>query len=148
MLMSITIRPAVEADQATITSMVRAARINPRDLHWARFLVAEDRGHIVGVRQIRVHKHGTREVASGVVRSEYRRRGISAELMRALLARERSPLYMMCDEKRARYYEPFGFRRVEPSELPADFRKEYRIGRIVTLMLSLFARRNILIIPM
>jgi N-acetylglutamate synthase-like GNAT family acetyltransferase len=146
--MSIKIRPAVASDQAEITSMVRAARINPRNLHWGRFLVAEDRGRIVGVRQVKIHKDGTREAASGVVRPEYRRRGISAELMRALIAREPGPLYLMCDEKWAHYYEQFGFFRVDPSELPSDFRREYRMGRIITSILSFFVRGNVRIIPM
>lgn len=148
MITSITIRPAVEADQTTIKSMVRAAHINPRNLDWARFLVAEEGGRLVGVRQVKIHKHGTREVASGVVHPEYRRQGISAKLMHALLARERGPLYLMCDEKWARYYERFGFQHVESSELPSEFRKEYRTGRIVTALLSFFVRRKIRIIPM
>ncbi len=148
MFTEITIRPAVEADQATIESLIRMARINPRNLHWSRFLVAEDRGRTVGVRQIKAHKGGTREVASGVVLPEYRRRGISARLMRAVLAREHGPLYLMCDEKRTRYYERFGFRRMEPSGLPADFHREYRVGRIVTSLLSLFVGRKVRIVPM
>ena len=146
--MSITIRPAVETDQDEIKSLVREARINPRHLHWSRFLVAEEGGRIVGIRQVKIHKDGTREVASGVVRPEYRRRGISAELMRALLTREGGPLYLMCDEKWAQYYEQFGFFRVVPSELPSDFRREYRTGRIITSILSLFARHNVRLIPM
>ena len=146
--MSITIRPAVETDQAEIKSMVRAARINPRHLHWSRFLVAEEGGRIVGIRQVKIHKECTREVASGVVRPEYRRRGISAKLMRAILDREPDPLYLMCDQTRAHYYEQFGFLRVEPSHLPPDFRKEYRTGRIITSVLSLLARRGIRLIPM
>jgi amino-acid N-acetyltransferase len=147
-LMSVTIRPAVEADRAEIESMVRSARLNPRNLHWNRFLVAEEKGRVVGIRQVKVHGGGTREVASGVVLPGYRRRGTSAELMRAVLARERGPLYLMCDEKWARYYERFGFCRGAPAELPPDFRKEYRIGRIVTSILSLFVRRRLRIIPM
>ena len=146
--MSITIRPAVETDQAEIKLMVRAARINPRHLHWSRFLVAEEEGCIVGIRQVKIHKDGTREVASGVVRPEYRRRGISAKLMRAILDREPDPLYLMCDQKWAHYYEQFGFLHVEPSDLPPDFRNEYRTGRIITSVLSLLARRDIRLIPM
>jgi hypothetical protein len=51
--------------------MVREARINPRNLHWSRFLLAEEGGRIVGIGQVKIHKNGTREVASGVVRHEY-----------------------------------------------------------------------------
>jgi N-acetylglutamate synthase-like GNAT family acetyltransferase len=148
MIMSITIRPAVETDHEEIKSMVREARINPRHLHWNRFLVAEEGGRIVGIRQVKIHKDGTREVASGVVRPEYRRRGISAKLMHATLAREPGPLYLMCDQKWAHYYEQFGFLHVEPSQLPSDFRKEYRTGRVITSVLSLFVRRDIRLIPM
>jgi N-acetylglutamate synthase-like GNAT family acetyltransferase len=86
--MSITIRPAVEADQSTITALVRAARINPRNLHWQRFMVAEVDRQIVGVHQVKIHKNGTREVASGVVLPAHRRKGVSAQLMQALLAGE------------------------------------------------------------
>src|SRR5215207_2168282 len=131
---NIAIRPARQEDQQTIVSLVRQAKINRRNLHWQNFLLAEENGNIVGIRQVKVYEEGTREVASGFVLPEYRRRGISAQLMNALLARETGPLYTMVDEKRSPYYETFGFRRVDVGQLPADFRKEYRIGRIVTTL--------------
>jgi hypothetical protein len=54
----------------------------------------------------------------------------------------------MVNEKRAGYYEQFGFRRVDASQLPADFRREYRIGRIVTTLMSLFRRDRVRIVPL
>ena len=146
--MTIHIRPAREEDQETIVSFIRQAKLNPRNLKWQNFLVAEDNGNVVGVRQVKVYEQGTREIASGFVLPEYRRQGISAELMKALLARETGPLYTMVNEKRAPYYEPFGFRRVDVSQLPSDFRNEYRIGRIVTTLRSLFSKDRVRIIPM
>ena len=146
--MTISIRHAVEADQPTIVSFVRQAKINPRNLHWQNFLVAEEENKIVGVRQVKVHAQGTCEVASGFVLPEYRRQGISALLMNELLARETGPLYTMVNEKRALYYEQFGFRRVEASQLPSDFLKEYRIGRIVTGLMSMFRKDKVRIIPL
>jgi len=146
--MTISIRHAVEADQATIVSFIRQAKLNPRNLKWQNFLVAEENGQFVGIRQVKVYEQGTREVASGFVLPEYRRRGISAQLMKALLARETGPLYTMVNEKRAPYYEQFGFQRVEISQLPSDFRKEYRIGRIVTSLMSIFRKDKIRIIPL
>lgn len=146
--MTISIRRAPEADQTTIVSLIRQAKINPRNLHWQNFLVAEENGQVVGIRQVKVHSQGRREVASGFVLPEYRRQGISARLMNELLARETGPLYTMVNEKWAPYYEQFGFKRVDVSQLPSDFRKEYGIGRIVTLLLSIFAKDKIHIIPL
>ena len=146
--MDIAIRPARQEDQETIVSFIRQAKLNPRNLHWQHFLVAENDGEIVGIRQVKVYSQGTREVASGFVLPQYRRQGISARLMKALLAREAGPLYTMVNEKRSSYYEQFGFRRVDVSQLPPDFRKEYRIGRIVTTLFSLFRKDRVRIIPL
>ena len=146
--MGVTIRPARQEDQETIVSFIRQAKLNPRNLHWQNFLVAEENGQIIGIRQIKVYADGTREAASGFVLPEYRRQGISARLMNELLARETRPVYTMVNEKRAPYYEQFGFRRVDASQLPADFRKEYRIGRVVTTLLSLFAKERVRIVPL
>jgi amino-acid N-acetyltransferase len=146
--MAITIRPAQQEDQPTIVSFVQQAKINPRNLHWQNFLVAEENGQTVGIRQVKVHSQGTREVASGFVLPEYRRQGISARLMNEILSREKGTLYLMCRDIRAPYYEQFGFRRVEGDPLPSDFRKEYRIGRFVTSLLSIFKKDKVRIIPM
>ena len=146
--MTITIRPAVGTDQSTIESFIQQARLNPRNLHWEHFLIAEENGNIVGIRQVKIHKQGTREVASGFVLPEYRRQGISAQLLNTILAQETGPLYLMCRDKRTYDYESFGFRQVAVKELPADFRTEYRIGRIVTSLLSMFSKDKVRIVPM
>jgi amino-acid N-acetyltransferase len=146
--MAITIRSAAPEDQAIIVSLIRLAKLNPRNLHWQNFLIAEENGQITGIRQVKVHPQGTREVASVFVLPEYRRQGISARLMEELLARETGPLYTMVNEKRAPYYEKFGFRRVEVNELPGDFAREYRIGRIVTALMPLFGRERVRIVPL
>jgi amino-acid N-acetyltransferase len=146
--MTLTIRPARQEDQETIVSFIRQAKLNPRNLKWQNFLVAEQDGKVVGIRQVKVYEDGTREIASGFVLPEYRRQGISAQLMKALLARETGPLYTMVNEKRAPYYEQFGFQRVDVNQLPSDFRKEYKIGRIVTTLMSIFSKERIRIIPL
>jgi amino-acid N-acetyltransferase len=146
--MAIAIRPAQQEDQETIVAFIRQAKLNPRNLHWQNFLIAEENGRIVGLRQVKVYPDGTREVASGFVLPEYRRQGISARLMNELLARETGPLYTMVNQKRAPYYEQFGFQPVDIRQLPSDFRKEYRIGRIVTTLMSLFGKERVRIIPM
>ena len=146
--MAITIRPARQEDQETIVSYVRQAKINPRNLQWQNFLIAEEGKKIVGIRQVKTHQQGTREVASGFVLPEYRRQGISARLMNELLARESGPLYTMVNEKQMPYYEQFGFQRVDVNQLPSDFLKEYRIGRTVTSLMSIFRKDKVRIVPL
>jgi len=146
--LAINIRPARQEDQQTIVSFIQQAKINPRNIHWENFLVAEENGKIIGIRQVKVHAGGTREVASGFVLPEYQRQGISARLMNELLSREAGTLYLMCRDKRAAYYEQFGFQRVAVGPLPPDFRKEYWIGRTITSMVSIFRKDKIRIIPM
>ena len=146
--MTITIRPAVEADQSTIISLIHQAKISPRNLYWEHFLVAEEDNKIVGLRQVKVHKGGTREVASGYVLPEYQHRGISAQLMNEIFARERGPLYLMCNRKWKAYYEGFGFQDAKLRDLPSDFYSEYLIGKVITTLISIFAFQDLNIIPM
>jgi N-acetylglutamate synthase-like GNAT family acetyltransferase len=75
-------------------------------------------------------------------------RGIGAELIGALLARENEPLYLRCNEKCARYYERFGFRRVKPWELPPDLRRDYCTARIISAVPFFLLRRSVRIVPM
>jgi N-acetylglutamate synthase-like GNAT family acetyltransferase len=146
--MSISVRPAIASDQRTIAELIRLAHLNPRNLHWARFLVAEESGRIVGIRQVRVHRQGTLEVASGFVVPEHRRRGISARLMTAILERELRALHLLCDQKWIPYYETFGFRRIATRELPRDLRGDYYLGRLITTVLSVFMTHKVRIVPM
>ena len=146
--MALTIRPARQEDQQTIVTLIHQAHLNTRNLFWQHFLIAEDDGQIVGIRQVRVHAQGTREVASGFVLPEYRRRGISARLMNEIFVQETGPLYTMVREKWVPYYEGFGFKRVDEHQLPPDFRPEYRTGKIITNLISIFMKDKIRIIPM
>ena len=146
--MKVNIRPARQEDQQAIVAMIRQAKLNPRNLHWENFLIGEADGKIIGIRQVKVHSEGTREVASGFVLPEYRRQGVSACLMNELLRRETGPVYTMVNEKRAPYYERFGFHRVAVEQLPTDFRREYRIGRIATALLSIFRKEKVRIVPL
>jgi N-acetylglutamate synthase-like GNAT family acetyltransferase len=145
---AITIRPARQEDQHTIVDFIRQAHLNSRNLNWERFLVAEDDGRVVGIRQVRIHSAGTREVGSGFVVPDYRNRGISAQLMNEILSREKGSLYLMCRDKWIPYYEQFGFRQAALHQLPADFAKEYRIGRFITSFLSIFRKDKVRIVPM
>ncbi|MDB4285432.1 GNAT family N-acetyltransferase [bacterium] len=127
----ITVRSAERKDRFTIRAMVYQACLNPFGINWKRFIVAEADGKVIGVRQVKVLKDGTREIASGVVLPSFRRRGVGTRLMETLLERESGPLYLMCDGKWAQYYRRFGFQEVDKKDLPGSFRREHAIMRIV-----------------
>lgn len=83
-----TIRTATEDDQHAITRLVRDARLNPSELDWRRFVVADEGGRIVGCAQLKIHRHGTRELHLLAVEPERRWAGIGSRLVAALLDRE------------------------------------------------------------
>jgi len=128
------IRPARAEDRATITAMVRGARLNPMDLRWSRFLVAEDATGIVGVGQIRPHPDVS-ELASLVVREDQRGKGVGGQLVRALMARSSSALVLFCRPQLESYYARFGFRAVGVKEAPPSLRTRYAIGRFITRLI-------------
>lgn len=128
------IRPARAQDQATITAMVRRARLNPIDLRWQRFLLAEDETGIVGAVQIRPHD-GAPELASLVVREDQRGRGIGSQLIQSLITQSPRTLYLFCRPQLKDYYARFGFGAIGVKEAPPSLRVRYAIGRIITRLI-------------
>jgi N-acetylglutamate synthase-like GNAT family acetyltransferase len=114
----LTLRRATEADQPLIRRLVTSECLNPRDVHWQNFLIAEQDEHIVGIGQIRLHGM-LKELGSLVVIPEMRGQGVGAALVTALEERAGLPLYLMCAPHNVGYYERLGYRDLPPSERPA-----------------------------
>ena len=131
--MPLIIRPASADDQFAITAIVRAARINPRDLDWQRFLLAQWGQDIVGVGQVKPHKDGSRELASIAVVPEWQGNGVGGALIRALLSRETGPLHLMHNADREHYYQRFGFQRLDRRAMPPYFRRFARMSPVIGL---------------
>lgn len=125
------LRPAVEGDQKEIRKMVRAARLNPLGLDWRRFLVVERDGQLLGIGQVKPRGDGSRELASLAVRPAHQGQGIGGTLIRALIAREEGPLYLMCRPPLEGYYVRFGFVRADPDQLLPVLRRLHHIGRVI-----------------
>ncbi|MBI3740340.1 MAG: GNAT family N-acetyltransferase [Chloroflexi bacterium] len=140
------IRPATESDHATIKRVVRAARINPMDLDWRRFLIAQDAdaGNIIGVGQIKAHNDGSCELASIAVIPEKQKQGIGSAIVRALMAKESPPLFLFCQAKLEMYYTRFGFRKIGVEEMTTYYK---RMWRLVNAMPE-FIRANVHVIVM
>jgi ribosomal protein S18 acetylase RimI-like enzyme len=87
------IRPATVNDQRAIWAWVWRSGLNPLNLNWRNFVVAEVEGQLAGFGQLRPHRDGSLELASLVVRPAYRRQGIGSRIVRALLAGQQGPIY-------------------------------------------------------
>jgi N-acetylglutamate synthase-like GNAT family acetyltransferase len=129
------IRCAVQADQNSINSIVRAAGINPFNLRWPRFLVAEEDGRVIGVVQVKPHRDGSRELASLAVIPERRDRGVGSALVGAILAAEAGPVHLTCADRLEGYYARFGFRSLALPEMPPYFRRLSRLTRALSAVL-------------
>ena len=129
--MKITIRPAVAADQKTITAIIRAAEINPMDLKWPHFVLAvdEDSGQVVGTGQIKRHRDGSEEVASIATIPSYQHRGVAHQVINYLLAQHPGVLYLTCLDTMGPFYGQFGFRALDKDGLPPYFRRLMRVAQ-------------------
>ena len=137
--MALAIRPATEADQPTISLLVKEARINRMSLKWPNFVMAEEDGAIVGVGQVKVHGDGSRELASIAVVPARQGQGIGSALIKTLIAREPGVvLHLTCRSDLERYYQRFGFRTLAAAEYPPYFR---RMVPLINLVAGLFKMR-------
>lgn len=131
------IRLARAADQAAIKALIRAEHLDPFNVRWQNFLVAEDSdtGRIVGIGQIKPYRSG-RELGSLVVVSDRRQSGVGGAIIRALIERERGPLLLFCLAFREPYYAKFGFQRCRLRDLPGEFKLKYAMGAVFTRLVG------------
>jgi N-acetylglutamate synthase-like GNAT family acetyltransferase len=142
------IRPATEADGPAIRALVREAQLNPRDLDWRRFLVADDDG-VVACAQVRVHGGGSRELASVAVRRDRQGEGVGRRISEAAIAREPArPLYLYTESATAAYWEKFAFTVIDGEAVPGDMRGSLRIARLLVRLFSLLTRHRYRIVVM
>jgi N-acetylglutamate synthase-like GNAT family acetyltransferase len=137
------IREAVEADAPAVRALIRNAQLNPRDLDWRRFLVADDAGEVVACAQVRPHRGGTQELASVAVVPAQRGRGIGRVIAEAAIAREPvRPLYLYTESRTEPFWAKLAFSTIEGDEIPRDMRGSLRIARVATAVFSLIKRER------
>ena len=134
--MPATIRPATQADQATIRRLIKEANLNRMNLQWPNFVVADDGGDIVGIGQVKTHGDGSRELASIAVISAHQSQGVGAAVIKTLLTREQGVVYLTCRRQLQGYYERFGFRCLDAAEFPLYFRRLIPIINVVVRLVG------------
>jgi len=135
-LSNISLRPAAARDFAAIRALIRRVQINPSGLDWRRFLIAVDSaGRLVGCGQLKPHGPGVIELASIAVDESYRGQGVARRLIDRLVAEAPRPLYLTCRSGLGPFYERWGFRELNPGEMPAYFR---RLARVMSVVMGVF----------
>jgi N-acetylglutamate synthase-like GNAT family acetyltransferase len=142
-----TVRSATAADEPAIKALIRAEHLDPLNVHWQNFLVAEEvgrateggratkGGRIIGIGQVKPFRSG-RELGSLVVVADRRQSGVGGALINALIARETGPLLLFCLAFREPYYAKFGFRRCGRRELRGELKLKYVLGSIMTRLIG------------
>lgn len=131
------LRRAERRDAMAIRWLIYRTGINPIALDWRRFWVVSDqRGRIAACGQVKIHRDGSRELASIAVAPDHRRRGLARAVIERLLDFQQGPLYLTCRPHLRGLYEKFGFAVVsEPTEMPAYFAAVWnlarRVGRVI-----------------
>ncbi len=128
--MTITLRPATPDDEKKIKALIHEVGINPMNLDWERFVVAEADGTFVGCGQIKPHNDGALELASLAVVPERQGTGVGSLLVKALIERAPGELYLMCRSNLASYYRRFGFEEVGLEAMPRSFKTIYRAAKM------------------
>ncbi|RME63468.1 MAG: N-acetyltransferase [Caldilineae bacterium] len=129
-----TLRPAQKHERWLIWRRILREGLDPTAVKWQRFTVAAaPDGSVLGFAQVKPLAGGVREFGSLVVEPHVRGRGVGAALVKHFLACTEPPVYLMCGLHNISYYRRFGFRIVEPADLPPALYRKWRIG-------SFFAR--------
>ena len=137
--MAVALRWANEEDAPSIKRIVWEAHLNPLGIAWPRFLVAEDEGRIVGIGQVKVHGDGSRELASIATVPDRQGEGIATAIINALLSTQAGTLYLTCRAPNEKFYERFGFRKVDQTHgSPPYFKRMIRLMNAAQALARLF----------
>jgi len=148
---TILLRPATEADFATIKELIHKARINPTGLDWHRFTVAsasyaksgDEISEVIGCIQLKTVPGDLTELASLVVRNDFREQGLARKLIEHILAESPRPLYLTCRSGLERFYGKFGFVAMSVKETPRYY---LRLQRLVSVYTKMSHRNETLLI--
>ena len=136
-MLDFTLRSATENDSPLIKDLIHRVGINPMDLDWHRFVIAVDgSGKMLGCGQLKPHGKNVIELASIAVEPSYQHQGIARAIIEHLIARGPRPLYLTCRSRLGSFYEKWGFRSIEPDEMPAYFRRLSRLVNVVGVFMN------------
>ena len=141
---NIKIRKAIRSDHQEIVKMVRSENLNPMNLKWQNFSVAESaEKEIIAIAQLKEHRDGSIELSSLVVKPQLRGTGLAGAMIKDLINDQSGTVYLMCRSGLGSFYEKFGFMEVPGDEMPRYF---MRIHKLFSKLKKVFRRDESLLI--
>ena len=131
--LNLSIRAATAADDKLIKSMINRAQLDPSNVHWENFLLAENEGEVIGIGQLKPYSDCT-ELGSLVTLRAYRGKGVAASIIKALEAKARFPLYLICRDIMEAYYESFGYKKISFQETPFSLKLKLLVSLLYRLV--------------
>ncbi|CAM9266574.1 unnamed protein product [Discosporangium mesarthrocarpum] len=129
-------RAGEPGDKVLIMKTLTGMLMNPLSVDTENFIVAEEKGDVVGFGQVRPVGGGNFELASLHVEEAHRGQGIGTALARRLLAAfedkaNRADLYLLTLAGTTKFYNKIGFVEVEAKDTPATLRAELAVGSFI-----------------
>lgn len=138
------IRKAIRSDQSEILKLVRSENLNPMKIKWKNFIVAESKEDgIKAIGQLKEHRDGSIELASLVVKTEFRGQGLARKLIEILTEGCVEPVYLMCRSGLGDFYQRFGFNAISEEDMPRYFK---RISKLFDRVKGIIGREESLLI--
>lgn len=88
---------------------------------------------MIGCGQVKLHRDGSRELASLAVRLQDRDQGVARALIVYLLEGQIRPIHLMCHAGLGLFYNKFGFQAISEGEMTPYFRNIYRFFHLFKL---------------
>jgi amino-acid N-acetyltransferase len=131
-----TIQRAAAADQAAIREIVLKAGLDPSNLKWPNFVLAEIDEQIAGIGQIRPYP-GCPELGSIVTLPAYRGQGVASKIIETLLDGRTDTIYLECMGQRASFYTRFGFQEIPWPQAPMPLKLKAGLGNMIGRLFGL-----------
>jgi N-acetylglutamate synthase-like GNAT family acetyltransferase len=124
--MNLSYRQAEENDMSSIVNLLTKERGDQTNFDLHTFQVAVIDNKMAGCIRIKELKDCL-ELASLVVKSDYRNLGIGSTLVRQVLTnKKRRPIYLLCFKDKEHFYNTNGFYLISIESLPETLKNEYK----------------------
>ncbi|ARV62821.1 GNAT family N-acetyltransferase [Nostocales cyanobacterium HT-58-2] len=124
------LRCATSADMWSIRLLVLGAKLDPTQIKWQQFWVAECDGQLIACGQLR-NFSGAQELGSLVVLPAWRGRGLGTVLTQHLINQATQPLYLEClGQQLAQFYSRLSFVPISFEELPSSMKRKFGLSEL------------------